>query len=83
VVLDRRHARQALTDGRRFSAAKRTQVQREQRIESGDVFAPRTRGVPVQDIRLVLCHHHVATTQTYLADNPLRVHDRMRTFTIG
>ncbi len=41
------------------------------------------RSVPVQDIRLVLRHHHVATTQTYLADNPLRVHDRMRNFTIG
>lgn len=41
------------------------------------------RGVPVQDIRLVLRHHHVATTQTYLADNPLRVHERMRNFTIG
>jgi integrase len=39
--------------------------------------------VPVQDIRLVLRHHHVATTQTYLADNPLRVHERMRSFTIG
>ena len=41
------------------------------------------RSVPVQDIRLVLRHHHVGTTQTYLADNPLRVHDRMRSFTIG
>ncbi len=40
------------------------------------------RSVPVQDIRLVLRHHHVAT-QTYLADNPLRVRDRMRSFTIG
>ena len=34
------------------------------------------RGVPVQDIRLVLRHHQVATTQTYLDDNPLRVHQR-------
>src|SRR5215204_4432196 len=41
------------------------------------------RGVPVQDIRLVLRHHQVATTQTYLDDNPLRVHQRMRNFTIG
>ena len=40
------------------------------------------RGVPVQDIRLVLRHHQVATTQTYLNDNPLRVHDRMRNFVI-
>ena len=40
------------------------------------------RGVPVQDIRLVLRHHHLATTQTYLNDNPLRVHDRMRNFVI-
>jgi integrase len=41
------------------------------------------RGVPVQDIRLVLRHHHVATTQSYLDDNPLRVHQQMRNFTIG
>jgi integrase len=41
------------------------------------------RGVPVQDIRLVLRHHYLNTTQTYLADNPLRVHDRMRNFIIG
>jgi integrase len=41
------------------------------------------RGVPVQDIRLVLRHHYVNTTQTYLADNSLRVHDRMSNFIIG
>jgi len=41
------------------------------------------RRVPVQDIRLVLRHNHVGTTQIYLADNPLRVHEHMRAFTIG
>ena len=41
------------------------------------------RSMPVQDIRLVLRHHHVATTQNYLADNPLRVHECMRAFIIG
>jgi integrase len=41
------------------------------------------RGVPVQDIHLVLRHYHVATTHTYIDDNPMRVHQRMRNFTIG
>lgn len=30
-----------------------------------------------QDVRLVLCHERLATTETYLADNPA-VEDRMR-----
>ncbi|MGQ0824628.1 MAG: tyrosine-type recombinase/integrase [Actinomycetota bacterium] len=40
------------------------------------------RHVPLQDIRLVMRHDTLDATQAYLADNPLRVTRRMRTFTI-
>jgi integrase len=36
------------------------------------------QGARLQDIRLVLRHDRLATTEAYLADNPRRVEDRMR-----
>jgi signal transduction histidine kinase len=35
------------------------------------------------DAKRAQLQRRVATTQTYLADNPLRVHDHMRNFMIG
>ena len=40
------------------------------------------RGVPLQDIQLVLRHDTLGPTQRYLAENPLRVRRRVREFTI-
>jgi integrase len=40
------------------------------------------RGVPVQDIRVVPRHETLTTTQSYLAENPVRVHEQLRAFTI-
>lgn len=37
------------------------------------------QGARLQDVRLVLRHERLATTEAYLADNPRRVEQRMRT----
>jgi integrase len=36
------------------------------------------QGTRLQDVRLVLRHERLATTEAYLADNPRRVEERMR-----
>ena len=41
------------------------------------------RGVPLQDIQLVLRHETLTATQAYLAENPLRVRRRMQSFVIA
>ena len=41
------------------------------------------RGVPLQDIRVVLRHETLTATQSYLVDNPLRVDRTMSSFTIA
>jgi hypothetical protein len=40
------------------------------------------QGARLQDVRLVLRHERLATTEAYLADNPRRVERRMRAFTL-
>ncbi|MGQ0826486.1 MAG: hypothetical protein ACT4OX_15895 [Actinomycetota bacterium] len=41
-----------------------------------------SRSLSAQDIRVVLRHDTIAATQSYLADNPLRILRQMHAFTI-
>ena len=40
------------------------------------------RGVPLQDIHIALRDETLTATQSYLVDNPVRAHERPRSFTL-